>query len=237
MTVHCQPLNGESPRRHGSVAIRGWVYVISNHAMPGLVKVGFTLKDPALRAREPGHTGMPSPYQVVYEILLDEPRSVEQRAHRQLAKLSAGKEWFKCSAETAISAIRSSYSGPVHAENFLRLSRQQVERKISVERLRAEENARLMQEDTKRADATQQQVREIRKRYEEAIATSLEVVGFGWYWATASITIVIAFAWLLPNMDENLGMVLAAIFGAVAAFFSRGARKNRRVGGHNTVGL
>jgi hypothetical protein len=34
------------------MAIRGWVYVIFNEAMPDLVKVGYSTKDPNLRAEE-----------------------------------------------------------------------------------------------------------------------------------------------------------------------------------------
>ncbi len=44
--------------------VRGWVYVITNAAMPGLVKVGYSLKDPSLRARGLGNTGAPHQYEV-----------------------------------------------------------------------------------------------------------------------------------------------------------------------------
>jgi len=37
--------------------MKGWVYVITNKAMPSLVKVGFLTKDPGLRAKELGNTG------------------------------------------------------------------------------------------------------------------------------------------------------------------------------------
>jgi len=36
--------------------MKGWVYVISNKAMSGLVKVGYSTKDPELRAAELSHT-------------------------------------------------------------------------------------------------------------------------------------------------------------------------------------
>lgn len=35
--------------------MRGWVYVISNPTIPGLVKIGFSTKDPLLRAEELNH--------------------------------------------------------------------------------------------------------------------------------------------------------------------------------------
>jgi hypothetical protein len=88
-------------------AVRGWVYIITNEAMPGLVKVGYSTKDPSLRAGELNHTGSPTPYQVVYDALVPAPREVEQRAHAALKEYRAGKEWFRCSASKATEAIRS----------------------------------------------------------------------------------------------------------------------------------
>lgn len=88
------------------MSIRGWVYVISNAAMPDLLKIGFSLKDPVLRARELAHTGSPLPYKVEYEVLLENPREVEQRTHQHLAIQREGKEWFRCTLSQAITAIK-----------------------------------------------------------------------------------------------------------------------------------
>jgi hypothetical protein len=88
-------------------AIRGWVYIITNKAMPGLVKVGFSTKDPVLRASELNHTGAPHPFEVAFDILVEEPRDVEQKVHDTLREKREGKEWFRCSVEEAIYAIDS----------------------------------------------------------------------------------------------------------------------------------
>lgn len=64
--------------------MKGWVYIISNKAMQGLVKVGFSTKDPELRAAELNHTGSPYSYVVEYEMLVEEPRQIEQQTHRLL---------------------------------------------------------------------------------------------------------------------------------------------------------
>lgn len=87
--------------------IRGWVYVISNEAMPGLLKVGFSTKDPHLRARELSHTGSPRPYIVEYDALVRAPRETEQLIHKALRDQHDGKEWFRCTLEEAIAAIHS----------------------------------------------------------------------------------------------------------------------------------
>ncbi len=90
--------------------MRGWVYIISNQAMPNLLKVGFSMKDPQLRAREFDGTGVPHSYHVEWDILLDNPRDVEQLAHRHLANFREAKEWFRCSVIEAIIAIKKAAS-------------------------------------------------------------------------------------------------------------------------------
>jgi T5orf172 domain len=99
--------------------VRGWVYVISNEAMPDLVKVGFSTKDPNIRAGELGGTGVPHPYVVEYDALVNAPRDVEQKIHQALedcrvdvsTDTPVGKEWFRCSRNVAIVTIRELTEG------------------------------------------------------------------------------------------------------------------------------
>jgi hypothetical protein len=88
------------------MAVRGWVYVITNKSMPGLIKVGFSLKDPNLRAGELYNTGIPYQYVVEYEVFVYEPFEIEQRVHKDLKDFKEAKEWFRCSVGEAKSAIR-----------------------------------------------------------------------------------------------------------------------------------
>jgi len=107
--------------------IKGWVYIITNKAMPGLLKVGFSMKDPTLRARELGHTGSPHSYDVEYEVLVDEPHDIEQRVHSHLREHREGKEWFRCSFDIAVSAIRGVTDSNIYVENFKRADKGDVE--------------------------------------------------------------------------------------------------------------
>lgn len=86
--------------------------------MPGLVKVGYTLKDPDLRAKELNHTGSPFPYIVEYDVLVHEPRDIEQAVHAFLVEFKEGKEWFRCSINDAISAIESVGGASLLFEKF-----------------------------------------------------------------------------------------------------------------------
>jgi hypothetical protein len=84
---------------------RGWVYVMTNEAMPNLVKVGFTLKDTELRAQELSNTGVPGKWIVKYEVFVIHPRDVEQKVHKLLSEYLHSKEFFTCPVQVAIAAI------------------------------------------------------------------------------------------------------------------------------------
>jgi hypothetical protein len=112
--------------------MKGWVYVITNKAMPDLVKVGYSMTDPDLRAKELNHTGSPHPYLVEYELLIDEPRQVEQKTHKLLSAKHEGKEWFRCTPEEAVVAIRQIAGDRIITETnkYKRVERTKVEDQV-----------------------------------------------------------------------------------------------------------
>lgn len=89
----------------------GTVYILSNPAMPGLLKVGFTLRDAALRAGElSGATGVPAGFVIEWTLPVEgNPQAVEQAAHARLSGVSAGKEFFRTSLERAKAACLAAY--------------------------------------------------------------------------------------------------------------------------------
>lgn len=89
----------------------GWVYIFVNAAVPNHVKVGFTDRDPEVRARELAVTGLPGEYSVAYRIKVENAKDVERVAHRLLGDEHYHKEWFQCSIDRAKSAIREAASG------------------------------------------------------------------------------------------------------------------------------
>lgn len=91
---------------HTGSHMKGWGYVISNKARQDLVKVGFSTKAPELRAAELNHTGSPHPYVIEYEMLIENPNESEQKTHQLLFSKRKAKEWFRCSAEEAVAAIK-----------------------------------------------------------------------------------------------------------------------------------
>lgn len=62
-----------------------------------------------LRVRELGSTGIPYPFVIEYELLILEPREVEQQVHQQqLAKYRREKEFFAVDLQTIVQAVARS---------------------------------------------------------------------------------------------------------------------------------
>ena len=101
------------------MSMNGWVYVLGNESMPGIVKIGFTTKDPGARAKElSGSTGVPMPFFVEYGIVVADPEECEKRVHNLLAeqRLNEGREFFKCTLGEAITAIRKAAGNGIQFE-------------------------------------------------------------------------------------------------------------------------
>jgi T5orf172 domain/Domain of unknown function (DUF4113) len=64
--------------------VEGYVYVMSNKAMPGLVNVGFTTGTPDERAAQLNGTHSPHPVVVEYSTHVSDARAVEREAHLRL---------------------------------------------------------------------------------------------------------------------------------------------------------
>jgi len=85
--------------------MKGFVYVMSNKAMPDLVKIGFSTKHPELRAKELEGTGLPYAYIVEYCAFLENPFEVEQATHQRLADKNEAKEFFRVGIEEAVFSL------------------------------------------------------------------------------------------------------------------------------------
>lgn len=89
---------------------RGFVYVMTNASMPGLVKVGMTKVSPQVRASQISqNTGIPTPFEVVAEFRTSQAERVEAVAHEAMksARVSASREFFSVTPEAACDAIKA----------------------------------------------------------------------------------------------------------------------------------
>ncbi len=103
---------------------KGFVYILINPAFTGFVKVGKTIKEPEVRARElSSGSGVPAPYAVAWDALVTDCDQVEKLIHHQLAHARSRKdrEFFAIPLKNAIS-IASSVVAPFACERDVALS-------------------------------------------------------------------------------------------------------------------
>lgn len=88
----------------------GYLYVLVNPTLPGMVKIGRTARSPAERAAELSTaTGVPTPFIVAFEQAFDDCHKAEAYVHEVLShkghRISSNREFFNISSTEAISAI------------------------------------------------------------------------------------------------------------------------------------
>lgn len=87
--------------------MRGYVYVMTNPAMPGLVKIGRTGGNPHERAAALRGTGVPSRFVVEHSVLSWDHISLERELHNHFSssRHSDEREFFRISPQEAIEAF------------------------------------------------------------------------------------------------------------------------------------
>ena len=87
----------------------GYIYILSNTAMPGLLKIGRTNRQPELRARELRTTGVPHPFVLEHYVEVENSALAEKQLHQLLqkqgARISTDREFFSTDLCEAISAL------------------------------------------------------------------------------------------------------------------------------------
>lgn len=81
------------------------VYVLSNEAMPGLVKIGYTDRTADKRVKELVTTGVPCAFTIELEIIVDNARRLEKSLHERFRKHRYNREFFKLTANDAALGI------------------------------------------------------------------------------------------------------------------------------------
>ncbi|MFC0132009.1 hypothetical protein CR105_16050 [Massilia eurypsychrophila] len=88
----------------------GFVYFLSNPSMPGIVKIGYTLKHPRDRMAElSASTSCPTPFEMLGFFDTEDPQGVEQAIHRSLdwCRVNGRREFFRAPLRTLESQLNS----------------------------------------------------------------------------------------------------------------------------------
>lgn len=88
----------------------GYVYLLVNPAMPGMVKIGRTSRPPAMRVAElSGATGVPVPFVLLYEVQVPDAVAGERHVHELLqergARIAGNREFFGVSPSVAVELL------------------------------------------------------------------------------------------------------------------------------------
>lgn len=88
---------------------KGYVYILKNPSMPGLLKIGKTTRSVEQRCNELWQTGVPTPFEVVEEAYSPNCTELEAMMHDEFAesRISPSREFFAVDKDVAGSALRS----------------------------------------------------------------------------------------------------------------------------------
>ena len=89
---------------------KGFVYILTNPSMPGIVKIGKTTRCASSRAAELYQTGVPTPFEVYYEMATPDCGKLEADIHYHLTefRVSREREFFYCDAAEAMRLVAAS---------------------------------------------------------------------------------------------------------------------------------
>jgi len=87
-------------RNEVNYIMRGFVYVLSNTSMPGLLKVGYTTRSIEERINELCSTGVPTRFFVEFFCEVDNALLLEKNKHHY------GKEFFNCKIEIVVCFLK-----------------------------------------------------------------------------------------------------------------------------------
>ena len=86
-----------------AIIIPGFIYALSNGSIPNMIKIGFTKKNPTVRAKELSGTGLPTLYKVERFVEVHDKKK-EKKVHKLLEnmghRVNTKREFFNVSMET-----------------------------------------------------------------------------------------------------------------------------------------
>ena len=137
----------------------GWIYVMSNPAMPGLIKIGMSSKEPKqYRVKELSEaTGVPSPFEVEYQALVGDEEQAEKQLHLEFSSYRYRKEFFKDLDIAKVIVATQQNFNVLHEDIFFKTAQEIEAERLNTANLRAlerQEEERLEAEKAKQRQET-----------------------------------------------------------------------------------
>ena len=102
--------NTASNKETSTSTTKGYIYILINPSMQGVVKIGRTTRTTKDRISElSSHSGVPTPFELVYERQFNDCQVAEKEIHTRLTqyRLSRDREFFKMPTSDAVVALIS----------------------------------------------------------------------------------------------------------------------------------
>jgi hypothetical protein len=89
------------------LSIEGYVYILTNPAMPGLVRIGKTERTVIEHVNELNATRIPAPFKIVHQRKVEHMDQVERDMHQHFhaQRETRGREFFKVTSDSAIAHL------------------------------------------------------------------------------------------------------------------------------------
>ena len=109
----------------------GYIYVLSNPSMKGILKIGFTLRDVHNRVHELNNTNLPTPFVIEKIYGTFNPQKIEKAIHELLLKyrVNNSREFFRIGLSEAIELILINFNNAFFtiSENDKDISEKNIE--------------------------------------------------------------------------------------------------------------
>ena len=104
LNFHCENCDAGILKQE---VIKGYIYILSNPLMEGLLKIGYTERTPEERVAELQGTGVPSDFVLECAYLSKDPQGDEKAIHERLEKYRVNKkrEFFRLDLDQACLVI------------------------------------------------------------------------------------------------------------------------------------
>ncbi len=96
----------------------GYIYVLSNPSMPGLLKIGRSKNGAKARAKELNTTGVPEPFEILGEAYICDMITTERNIHELLKeyRYNSSREFFKLTYKVCCELINNKYPDIIISE-------------------------------------------------------------------------------------------------------------------------
>ena len=115
------------------------VYILTNEAMPGYVKIGMTNNSLLERMRQLDRTNIPLPFECYYACEVENARQEETWLHSIFSdrRIRDEREFFKIDPERVVAAIRRIQKKDITPKEFLNVTKEEQNELEEVKEIRA----------------------------------------------------------------------------------------------------